>query len=140
LEYLRIGDFNLLGVAVEGGLHVLTPRSYREPPAAGSSDERDQRVLGRLLGGGLTVKARLAVSGWSGAWTSVEGDPSAWNIEGALGVAWAKTYSVGGPLSVGAYLSVLRTGYGDDDPRWTVFPNVGVTVPLEPIWHGLVNE
>lgn len=139
-EYHRIGDFNLIGAAVEGGLHVFTPRSYREEPDPGSDEERDRRVLGRLLGGGLTVKARVGLSGWSGAWTSEEGDPGAWNIEGALGVAWAKTYATAGPLSFGVYLSVLRTSYGDDDPRWTVSPNFGVTAPLEPIWHSLVNE
>jgi len=140
VEYQRLGDFNLVGVAVEGGLHLLTPRSYLEAPPAGSDAERDRRVLGKMLGGGLTAKVRLSVAGWSGSWTAAAGDPGSLSLEGAIGLAWAKTYSDGGPLSIGLYVSTMRTSYGEENARWTLFPSLAASMPLEPVWHGLVND
>lgn len=128
-EYAYRGELHTLGLGMEGGLHLWTPSSFGRRPL-GDKAEREQEVLGRVVGGGVMLKARLAASGWSGEEPQFVGEAS-------LGLAWGRTFSAAGPASVGFYLSAFRTSLDQTSDRWSFGLSVAGTGPLDTLWERL---
>jgi hypothetical protein len=128
-EYRRVGDFNSVGLGVEGGLFLIKlPLPAKEP------DEKTMLLEGRRLGTGFTLRSRLAAGGWGGDGFDGEGD--ALVLEAGLGVGFDATTEKAGHGGFGLMFSVFRAQHGDRD-LWSYGLSFGSTLPLARAWDRL---
>lgn len=129
-EYRRVGDFNSVGLGVEGGLFLIKlPLPAKEP------DETTMRLEGRRLAQGFTLRSRLAAGGWGGDGFDGEGD--ALVLEGGLGVGLDATTEKAGHGGLVLMFSVFRAQHDDRDPLWSYGLSFGSTLPLARTWDKL---
>jgi hypothetical protein len=127
-EYRRVGDFNALGLGVEGGLFLIKLTLPTKEP-----DEEGMRLEGRMLGNGFTLRGRLAAGGWGDGFDG-EG---ALVLEGGLGVGFDFTSEKAGPAGLALMFSTFRAQDGDRDPLWSYGLSFGGSLPLDRMWDKL---